>query len=245
MEREDRLLMLALTGEPLPPGDRDDPEAVAAHAAADADVALLAEQVRGIGDALAARAAPERVPVAVRLPVRPRRRLRLAFGSLAAVGALGVAGVMMWLVAQPGDHAASGASDKAVSDNKGGDQGKGADLSPEGFVACSRLIVEGTVDRVVPEPGGTSDRITLTVTHYYKPVYKPAPGPRKVMFTMDRDIAPHLKRGDQTLITIPKRENHPDNWATGKEIKPLRDMIVNALPGSRGLKCGQGGGPGV
>ncbi|MER5955404.1 hypothetical protein ABT135_16945, partial [Streptomyces sp. NPDC001893] len=71
MEHEDRALMLALTGEPLPREDVADPEAVAAHAAAQADVALLAEQVRGIGDALAAPARPRPAPVAA---PRPRRR---------------------------------------------------------------------------------------------------------------------------------------------------------------------------
>ena len=60
MEHEDRALMPALTGEPLPQEDAADPEVVAAYAAAQADVALLAEQVRGIGDALAARAGPGR-----------------------------------------------------------------------------------------------------------------------------------------------------------------------------------------
>lgn len=49
MEHEDRALMPALTGEPLPQEDAADPEVVAAYAAAQADVALLAEQVRGSG----------------------------------------------------------------------------------------------------------------------------------------------------------------------------------------------------
>ncbi|WP_405481202.1 hypothetical protein [Streptomyces sp. NBC_00009] len=245
MEHEDRVLMLVLTGEPLPPEDRDDPETAAAHAAAEADVALLGEQLRGIGDALAAaRVAPAPEPVKASGPplvpvTRPRRGLRLALGTLATAGALGVASVMMWLGAQPGDQTASGASDKSVSDSKSGNEN--ADLTPEGFVACSRLMVEGTVDRVTPEPGGKSDRITLTVIRYYKP----ASGPGQVRFRMDRDIDPHLKKGDRTLITIPKGGYHPDNWATGKEIKPLRDMIVKALPGSRGLKCDGGNGPGV
>jgi hypothetical protein len=258
MEHEDRLLMLVLTGEPLPPEDRDDPETVAAHAAAEADVALLGEQLRGIGDELAAarvtpgttpEPGPEPAPSSTLgtapalLPVaRPRWRVRLALGALATAGAFGFASVVMWLGAQPGDGADSGASDKSASDAKKGGAGhEGADLTPEGFVACSRLMVEGTVDRVTPEPGGKGDRITLTVIRSYKP----APGPGKITFRMDRDIDPHLKRGDRTLITIPKGGNHPDNWATGKEIKPLRDMIVKALPGSRGLKCDGGNGPGV
>ena len=240
MEREDRVLMLVLTGEPLSPEDRDDPETVAAHAAAEADVALLGERLRGIGDALAARSDPAPVsrPVAAPRP-RPRRRpLAVAFGALAAVCAAGMLGGLAWLAVDGGPGTSESASDKVVSDDKAG--AKSGDLTP-GFVACSRLMVEGTVDRVSPEPGGKGDRITLTVIRYYKP----ASGPGKVTFRMDRDIDPHLRKGDHTLITVPKGGNHPDNWATGKEIKSLRDMIVKALPGSRGLECGQGGGPGV
>ncbi|MFF1683874.1 MULTISPECIES: hypothetical protein [unclassified Streptomyces] len=242
MEHEDRMLMLVLTGEPLPPDDRDDPESVAVHAAAEADVALLGDQLRGIGDALAARAGPGRVPAPRPLVVpRPRRRpFAVAFGALAAVCAAGMLGGLAWLAVDGGPGVSESASDKSASDAKGGAQ-EGGDLTPEGFVACSRLMVEGTVDRVTPEPGGKGDRITLIVTRYYKP----ASGSGKVMFLMDRDVEPRLKPGDHTLITIPNRSNHPDNWATGKEIKPLRDMIVKALPGSRGLECGRGAGPGV
>ncbi|MFG3366641.1 hypothetical protein ACGF0K_16860 [Streptomyces sp. NPDC048156] len=246
MEHEDRVLMLVLTGEPLPPDDRDDPESVAVHAAAEADVALLGDQLRGIGDALAARAGPGRVPAPRPLVApRPRRRpFAVAFGALAAVCAAVMLGGLVWLAVDGGPGMSESASDKSASDAKGdagGGAQEGGDLTPEGFVACSRLMVEGTVDRVAPEPGGRDDRITLTVTRYYKP----ASGSGKVMFLMDRDVEPRLKPGDHTLITVPKRTNEPDNWATGKEIKPLRDMIVNALPGSRGLKCGQGGGPGA
>ncbi|MFF1353831.1 hypothetical protein [Streptomyces sp. NPDC058297] len=246
MEREDRMLMLVLTGEPLPPDDRDDPESVAVHAAAEADVALLGDQLRGIGDALAARTGPGRVPAPRPVVVpRPRRRpVAVAFKALAAVCAAGMLGGLAWLAVDGGPGVSESASDKSASDAKGnakpGAQ-EGGDLTPEGFVACSRLMVEGTVDRVTPEPGGRADRITLTVTRYYKP----ASGSGKVTFLMDRDVDPRLKPGDHTLITVPKRTNEPDSWATGKEIKPLRDMIVKALPGSRGLKCGQGGGPGA
>ncbi|NEB82236.1 hypothetical protein G3I40_44550, partial [Streptomyces sp. SID14478] len=52
MDREDQLLMRAVSGEPLP---EDDP--LAADVAA--DVALLRDQVRGLGDALGARRAPK------------------------------------------------------------------------------------------------------------------------------------------------------------------------------------------
>ncbi|MGW6398968.1 hypothetical protein [Streptomyces sp. NPDC055134] len=269
MEHEDRALMQALTGEPLPEEDAADPETVAAHAAAVADVALLAEQVRGIGDALAARAKPESppapqlvpapggpapasapvkplVPVSV-FPMRPRPRpLVVAFKTLAAVCAAGMLGGLAWLAVDGGAGVSESASDKSAGDAKAGAKGKGggesADVTPEGFVACSRLIVEGTVVRVEPVPGAQRDTITLTATRYYKP----AEGPEKVTFRMDHDVDPRLKPGDRTLISIPKGEEYPDNWATkAGDRASLRDMVVNALPGSRALKCSKAPGPGV
>ncbi|MFI9779037.1 hypothetical protein ACIHCV_30730 [Streptomyces sp. NPDC051956] len=239
MEHEDRALMQALTGEPLPQEDAADPETAAAHGAAVADVALLAEQVRGIGDALAAREKPRPAPV---VAPRPRRRpLAVAFGALAAVCAASLLGGLVWLgVNAPGDVA----DDKSAADHRGAaDSGKqGADVTPEGFVACSRLIVEGTVVRVEPVPGAARDTITLTATRYYKP----AKGPERVTFRMDHDVDPRLKPGDRTLISIPKGEEYPDNWATKAEDRAsLRDMVVNALPGSRALKCSKAPGPGA
>lgn len=270
MEHEDRALMLALTGEPLPQEDAADPEVVAAHAAAEADVALLAEQVRGIGDALAARAkpkpapapapapAPELVPAPESAPVKPlapvsvfrmRPRLRplvVAVKMLAAVCAVGMLGGLAWLAVDGGAGVSESASDKSAGDAKAGAKGKGSeesgDVTPEGFVACSRLIVEGTVVRVEPVHGAERDTITLTVTRYYKPTK----GPEKVTFRMDHDVDPRLKPGDRTLISIPKGEQYPDNWATkAKDRASLRDMVVNALPGSRALKCSKAPGPGV
>ncbi|MET7514986.1 hypothetical protein ABZS88_16240 [Streptomyces sp. NPDC005480] len=240
MEHEDRALMQALTGEPLPDQDAADPEAVAAHAAAVADVALLAEQVRGIGDALAVREEPRPAPV---VAPRPRRRpLAVAFGALAAACAASLLGGLVWLgVSAPGGGAAD---DKSAADHRGAsDSGKqGADVTPEGFVACSRLIVEGTVVRVEPVPGAERDTITLTATRYYKP----AKGPEKVTFRMDHDVDPRLKPGDRTLISIPKGGEYPDNWPTkAGDRASLRDMVVNALPGSRALKCSTAPGPGV
>ncbi|WP_326713001.1 hypothetical protein OG758_31320 [Streptomyces sp. NBC_01474] len=240
MEHEDRALMPALTGEPLPQEDAADPEVVAAYAAAQADVALLAEQVRGIGDVLAARAGPGPAPL---VALRPRRRpLAVAFGALAAACAAAMLGGLAWLgvAGAPGD----GADSKSAADHRGAaDSGKqGADVTPEGFVACSRLIVEGTVVRVEPVPGAERDTITLTATRYYKP----AKGPEKVTFRMDHDVDPRLKPGDRTLISIPKGEEYPDNWATkAVDRASLRDMVVNALPGSRALKCSKAPGPGA
>lgn len=223
--REDRLLMLAVAGEPLP---ADDPDA----ARVAADVVLLREQVRGLGDALAARPAPKPQPSLV--PARRRRPLRLALGGLVAAGGLAVASAMVWLVVQSGGlgsdaDTASGDSKAAASER--GDSGK---TSPEGFVACSRVIAEGTVVKVEQIPGTAQDRITLRVTRYLKPE---TGGARTLTFPMDHDALPRLKAGDRPLISIAKGEREPDNWALGEDRTSLRTMVTEALPGSHAIRC--------
>ncbi|MGV9645982.1 hypothetical protein ACWDSB_32805, partial [Streptomyces sp. NPDC003514] len=69
-------LMTAITGDPLPPGAREDAAFLAEHRAAEADLAVLREQLGVIGRALAepppAAPAPAPAPVRpVRAPVRP------------------------------------------------------------------------------------------------------------------------------------------------------------------------------
>ncbi|MEV8015205.1 hypothetical protein AB0O76_02345 [Streptomyces sp. NPDC086554] len=236
-------LMLAVTGDPVPDEVRGDPEFRAEHAAAVADVALLREGLAAAGDALGARPAPEPVPVpepvpetVARPPVRNRRPLRLAFGALAAAGGLAVASVMTWAVLASGggmgsEDAATSGDEKAAA--PGGGKQQDADLTPEGFVACSRLIVEGTVTAVDAVPGAARDRITLDADHYIKP----ESGPGTVTFPMDHDVDPRLKVGDRVLITMTKGETEPDNWAMGKKRDRLRTTITNALPGSRQIQC--------
>lgn len=55
-------LLAAITDEALPEGAGDDPEFMAEHRSAVADVALLREQLAVIGDALADRAEEARPP---------------------------------------------------------------------------------------------------------------------------------------------------------------------------------------
>ncbi|MEV3855354.1 hypothetical protein AB0J38_13620 [Streptomyces sp. NPDC050095] len=224
--REDRLLMLAISGEPLPD---DDPDA----AAVAADVALLRDQLKGLGDALGTLPEPVHVPVPVPAPHRHRRRpLRLALGSLAAAGALALAGGMVWVVAQSGVGAydTGGGSDKSAADSRQVAPGdNGGKRSPEGLVACSRVIAEGTVLRVVPIGDTGEDRVTLRVTRWYKPA---SGGARTLTFPMDHEVLPRLRPGDQPLITIPNSSPQPDHWALGEERDSLRATVLNALPGA-------------
>ncbi|MEU8794734.1 hypothetical protein [Streptomyces sp. NPDC048643] len=163
-------------------------------------------------------------------PGRSRRRGAFAVGAgaLAAAAVASLVVGMGWLVAQGG----TGAND-AASDAKA-DQGAGSLLSAPGYIACSRLIAEGTVARVSQEPGTGQDRITLDVYHYYKP----AKGEKEVSFLMERDVFPRLHKGDEVLVGIPRHAAGPDIWTTGDEaIARERSWIVKALPESRGLKC--------
>ncbi|MFF4354282.1 hypothetical protein [Streptomyces sp. NPDC001530] len=237
-------LLAAITEEPLPEGAHDDAEFMAEHRSALADVALLREQLAVIGDALADRREetkpvprrtsrkrtrrPERAP-----RNRGRRPLALAVGTLAAAAVAAMVVGMGWLIAQGGmgggdDTASSAKADSG--DNKNAD----SSLSAPGYIACSRLIAEGTVTEVEPVPGTAQDRITLDVDRYYKP----AKGKDQVTFVMDRDVDPRLRKDDHVLVGIPRNSASPDIWTTGeKDIARERAWILKALPRAQGVRC--------
>ncbi|WP_326582779.1 hypothetical protein OG889_29550 [Streptomyces sp. NBC_00481] len=205
------------------------------------------------GDAAGAETDPGRVsgpapaPVAsVRpLPPRPsraRRALRITFGTLAAAAAASVVLGVGWVVVQAGGGVTasdSGASEKSLNQEDGdhAESGAGGDsgsLSKEGYVACARLIVEGTVTEVEPVTGAPQDRITVEVDRWLKP----DKGADRIVFPMDHDVDPRLKKGDHVLVGIPRDDTRPDIWTT-KEADIARDRawIEAALPGSKGLSC--------
>ncbi|MFD6432414.1 hypothetical protein [Streptomyces venezuelae] len=241
-DKEFDALMTAITDEPVPDEALRDPGFAAAHAAAVADVALLRERLGAVGDALAsAGPGPEpEVPKERVVPLRPtrgasRRFLTVALGAVAATVAAAMVGGLAWLAVDAGPG--GGDSDKADTasgkSRPGADADADADLSAEGFVACSRLIVEGTVAAVDPVPGGLQDRITVDVSRYLKPTS----GKPTVTFPMDQEVEPRLKKGDRVLITIDEGSAEPANWAVGKERDRLRAMILKALPASKKIKC--------
>ncbi|MEU0598966.1 hypothetical protein ABZ484_12020 [Streptomyces sp. NPDC006393] len=163
---------------------------------------------------------------------RARRGRRAVVGSLFAV--LVVCGVfgLGWLLALSGTGAGSagGAADAESGDAK---------VTAGGYVACARLIVEGTVTRVEPEPGTGQDRIGLTVERRYKP----RTGPGQVTFLMDHDVSPRLRTGDRVLVAIPRHASSPDIWSTGEQgIARDRAWILEGLEESRTLTCDQGDG---
>ncbi|MEV2251467.1 hypothetical protein AB0I94_12955 [Streptomyces sp. NPDC050147] len=241
-------LMLALTGEPVPEARGQDPELAAEHAAAVADVALLREHIGVVGRALAA---PEPEPAPV-VAVRPagvrRRRVTVALGLAAATAAVSLVGGAVWLAIESGGGISANADkDAAKGAASGGDHKEDAggpnerdaggsddmDQKPGAYAACARLIVEGTVNRVEPVPGGVQERIVLDVTRYHKP----SRGAEQVTFVMDVDVDPRLRPGDRTLIGIRKGEASPDVWSKGKkDLARDRAWIERELRQGKGKK---------
>ncbi|MFF7893782.1 hypothetical protein ACFZDI_18150 [Streptomyces sp. NPDC007907] len=157
-------------------------------------------------------------------------------GFVAAVGASLVIG-MGWLVVHSGDMgAADDRGGSAASDSSAdrphteGD----AKLGHAGYLACARLVVEGTVAEVEPVPGAGQNRITLDVTRYYKP----DKGRARITFPLEPGAEPSLRAGDHMLVGISGGQAQPDMWATEeKEIARDRAWITEALPASRTFPC--------
>jgi hypothetical protein len=177
-------------------------------------------------------------------PSRARRALRITGRTLAAAAAASVVLVIGWGVMQPGGGASSkNARDGSVSEQSSGDTGNtdygdrgdaSGSLSREGYVACARTIVEGTVTEVEPVPGAEQDRITVEVDHWIKP----DKGEDRIVFPMSQDVDPRLKKGDHVLLGIPRDSAQPDIWTTKEaEIARERAWIEAALPDSKRLKC--------
>ncbi|MGX1130718.1 hypothetical protein RKD49_002908 [Streptomyces glaucescens] len=233
-------LMAVVTGEPLSDQARADAALLAEYRSAEADVALLREQLGIIGHALgsepAARPAPE--PVPLRRPAR-RRPLRLALTGLAAAAAATVFAGMGWLVVQAG----AGADDSAGGSNaeSAADSAKSVGpLGSPGYLACTRLLVEGEVTDVVPVRGTGRERVTLDVTRSYIPAGKD--GEDEATFVKGDDAvfgAPrHLRVGDDVLVAVPRHGTAADFWFVGEDdIAPQRTVIVDALPQARSMSC--------
>ncbi|MPY46533.1 hypothetical protein FNH04_43520 [Streptomyces phyllanthi] len=186
--------------------------------------------------------------VPARAPGRRRRRVpALAFGTLAAAVAATLVMGLGWLISQSGmgigvssgDNASSAKHEDGGRADSEADSGAGSGnaLSPP-YVACARLIVEGTVASVEPVPGTGQNRITLDVDRYYKP----AKGEDEIVFPLEEGADPRLRKGERVLIGIPHDEAVPDLVATGKEeIARERALITEALPTADGLPCEDGG----
>jgi hypothetical protein len=213
-------LLVVIMGEPVPETARTDAEYIARYRSAEADLTLLREQLRILGDTLARPAAttePEPAPAPTHTPLpRPRRAwLPFAFGGLAVavVGFLVVG--MGWLVVQgSGSNRDAADSSAAKSDERGA------------YSACARLVVEAHVTRVEPVPGTGRERVTLHVTRFYKP----ESGKSRVTVVTDRSVAPRPHKGEHVLVGLPGHGSVPDLWVTGEQdIASQRAVIEQEL----------------
>ncbi|MDX3639386.1 hypothetical protein [Streptomyces sp. MB09-02B] len=171
-------------------------------------------------------------------PSRARRALRITVGTLAASAAASVVLVIGWGVLQPGSGVNnSKSSGEGVSEQADGDAGSregSASLSREGYVACSRTIVEGTVTEVEAVPGVEQDRITVEVDRWIKP----GKGEDRIVFPMGHDVAPRLAKGDHVLLGFPLDSAQPDIWTTEEaEIARERAWMEAALRESKEITC--------
>ncbi|MEU9291996.1 hypothetical protein AB0D57_47345 [Streptomyces sp. NPDC048275] len=239
-------LWAAITDEPLPEEAHDDAGFMAEHGSAAADVALLREQLTAIGEELAAdrtetAAKPAPVRASRKRARRPegaprnrgRRPLALALGGFAVAAVAAMVVGMGWLLAQ-----GAGAGLSESSSDRGGkaadSAGSEASLSGPGYLACSRLVVEGTIAEVEPLPGTTLNRITLDVDRYYKP----EKGKSEVVVVLDEEVAPDPRKGRRVLVAVQDKQATPDGWTTGQRaIARERAWILQALPESRTVTC--------
>ncbi|MEV4044697.1 hypothetical protein [Streptomyces sp. NPDC049744] len=230
-------LMAAITDEPLPPDAG--PDTRGAYRSASADVALLREQLHLLGDALG-EPVPQERPKAAAPPPRRRRPFRLAVGVLAAACAGVLVTSLGWLVVQGGsgasDDAASGsAADKSVAQPDGPSAGQEAAVvfgTPR-YLACARLVAEGTVTGVEAVPGARQHRVTLRVTGAYVPEGSTGP----TAFVLDDALAT-LRPGDRVLAGVLRDRPTADTVITGEgNIATARDRVTASLPESRTLTC--------
>ncbi|WP_411575765.1 hypothetical protein [Streptomyces mutabilis] len=258
-------LMAAITGEPLPPGAGAD--AHGAYRSAAADVALLREQLDVLGRVLSEPPAQRQdAGTALRTVVhRPRRRsFRLALGVVAAACAGVVVTGLGWLVVQTGGgtddaggKAASGVQQDGSASGAAPDQEAAPVFGTPRYLACARLVAEGTVTGAEPVPGQDRHRITLRVTRSYAPAASApprastgsgtstgptaSPGPRTgtepVTFLLD-DATARLRPGDRALVGVLRDGTGADTVITGeRNIATARTLITASLPESRTLTC--------
>ncbi|MEV2235616.1 hypothetical protein AB0H69_44675 [Streptomyces phaeochromogenes] len=253
-------LMAALTDEPLPEDARDDAEFLAEHRSALADIALLGEQLRLMGDTLAAetpgtKPLSEPMPMPMPLsepkpfrppkPVRPsqppwyRRYAGVALGTLVVGAGTALLGGMVWLGVQGGGGAGGSSDSSAAKEDSGA--GDSSLYSPEMHLACSKVLVEGTVQSITPTDDGNV-RVVLKVKRYYRPEQSVADHPTITVTLLDSARA-DLKVGTYTLVRVPVFPQDRQDWETGSGVADARKGIVDALPGARGMECaGPNGG---
>jgi hypothetical protein len=228
-------LMAAITGDRLPDEVRADAAFLAEHRRAEADVALLREQLGIIGDALAEEPRRERTPAPARVPRDWRRARRFAFGTLAVAAVASVLSGLGWLLVQANsgaDSMSSGSSDSGAK----ADTNARSPFSSPGYLACTRLVAEGAVTEMKPMAGvAEQERITLHVTRSYKP----EKSKKELTLVIDEAaLQKALHKGDHILVAVPQHAATPDYVLVGeKSIARERAGLTRALSESADVTC--------
>ncbi|MFF7282455.1 hypothetical protein [Streptomyces griseorubiginosus] len=242
-------LMAAITGEELGDEARSDSAFLAEYRAAEADIALLRQQLGFLGETFSetpsetpsettskapseVRPAPKPVPARLRPPSPARRRARtLAFGTLAVAATAGVFTGFGWLLGHGGadDRGADATSDSAAKAEAGVQFG-----GPE-YLACATTVAEGKVTAVEDLPASGQVRVTVHVTHYFKPTL----GAKDLTYVVDRyDLPEPFTRGTAVLFGVSQGSPVPDHWVVGtQQIARERAWITASLPESRTTAC--------
>ncbi len=225
-------LMAAITGEEPADEALADAAFLAGYRAAEADIALLREQLGILGETLA-EPPPQPKPVPARLRPSPaRRRVRtLAFGTLAVAAAASVVTGLGWLLGHSGGMNQD-ASSSADSDSKAE---AGVRFGSPAYLACATTVAEGEVTAVKELPAGGELQVTVHVTRYYKPNR----GAGDLTYVIgEYDLPEPLTKGTRVLFGVPGGSPSPDHWVVGeKEIALERAWITASLPESRTLPC--------
>ena len=208
---EDDPLMPALTGAPAPAEDGSPGHRARYEAAVD-DIERLRTHLRLIGDAVATAgsAKPSGGETAGSRRVRSRPRMILA---LAAVLAAVVAG------------AAALAREAAQGDVST------AKLTDAGIAACSRAIVEGTIERTVRDDGEA--RIVLAADRYLKP----HDGPDRFSFTVRAAEASYFRPGTTMIVVVSRFREEGVITFEGRDLDSGRARMAAAVAESRSLPC--------
>ncbi|GGQ01042.1 hypothetical protein GCM10010279_04990 [Streptomyces mutabilis] len=148
-------------------------------------------------------------------------------------------------------QAASGAQQDGSASGAAPDQEAGLVFGTPRYLACARLVAEGTVTGADPLPGEARHRITLRVTRSYAPAASappqastgptasigPRPGTEPVTFLLD-DATARLRPGDRVLVGVSRDGTGADTVITGeRNIATARTWISASLPESRTLTC--------
>ncbi len=259
-------LLTAITGEALPEGARDDEAFMAEHRSAVADVALLREQLRIMGDTLAGEApltpappltqapAPQtpkslREPKPLREPRPPREATPLRPSQPpwyrryagVALGTLVVAGGAALLGGMVWLGVQGGADSDGVtsSDSAASKQEAGAGDTSAYSPEMHLACSKTLVEgtvRSITQAGDGTVRVVLKVKRYYRPEQSVADHPT-VTVTLPEEARQELKTGTYTLVRVPVHPRDRLDYETGWGIGDARKEILKALPGARGMEC--------